>query len=552
MILSRIKRSRQTGTLDLSQLDLNELPVEVLQHAYADGENWWETLAVMRLNLAFNDLQRLPPNMFESFLELTHLNLSHNRLETLPSNFDGFSNLKSLDLSHNKLSGVLDLSKLAALTELRINDNLISLLKLLNCSLQVLYASSNSIGALQDISSSLQIADLSNNKLSSLPESVGSLEFLRMLILSGNNLVNLPSFVTRSLLTLELSRNKLSTLPNLNECLSLQTIEANHNRIFRVGDLPPGLLEFSLADNKLTTFPIQLASLYKLAHVDLRNNSINEVTPQILFPGIPTTSIKRLLLDGNPIKTIPRNIIQGPSRLLLEFIANKVPVVNSDQTMIPPDPSVADFSGKNLTHLPNIPETACRFTANNNFLQEIPRKLVLAMSFGRLTKISLVCNRITSIPELFSASLMEMDLTGNRLHSVDLSSFSNCNTLEHLILSMNQIAQLDVNQAKPITGLSALHLNDNRLSTIPDDLKAACPKLNTLALHNNALMGIPSSFGIWKDLLMITVYGNPIRNIPQSVIAQGTPAIKEILARRSSHENETGKTGNKQEDRYSS
>lgn len=55
------------------------------------------------LDLSKNNLKEIPPEIFRMAYHVEHLNLSHNRLQTLPSQMDQFRNLKSLDLRDNQI-----------------------------------------------------------------------------------------------------------------------------------------------------------------------------------------------------------------------------------------------------------------------------------------------------------------------------------------------------------------------------------------------------------------------------------------------------------------
>lgn len=108
---------------------------------------------------------------------MAHLDLSFNRLETLPACVPRLCHLGALLLSHNRLSELPEaLGALSALTFLSVTHN----------HLRALPAA---LGAL----SALQRLDLSENRLDTLPPEVGGLSSLRELNLASNRLQSLPA-----------------------------------------------------------------------------------------------------------------------------------------------------------------------------------------------------------------------------------------------------------------------------------------------------------------------------------------------------------------------
>ena len=124
------------------------------------------------------------------------LDLSGNRLTSLPDSISRLANLQSLDLSDNQLTSLPDsISRLANLQILDLDHNKLTSLP-------------DSIARLAD----LQILYLDGNKLTSLPDSVAQLTKLRFLYLNYNQLTTLPTSVVHldNLTTLRLNENPLN------------------------------------------------------------------------------------------------------------------------------------------------------------------------------------------------------------------------------------------------------------------------------------------------------------------------------------------------------
>nr|XP_032815903.1 p53-induced death domain-containing protein 1 [Petromyzon marinus]XP_032815904.1 p53-induced death domain-containing protein 1 [Petromyzon marinus] len=201
----------------------------------------------MRGGIARNDhgagiagsLVRLPDDIFSNLCHLTHLELSCNRLISLPPTLRGLTSLSILFLANNSLQELPDwLGQLRSLTRLSVKDNHL-------CSVPP--------SSLEGLSA-LCWLDLSNNRLETLPEELGSLHCLEDLDVSRNSLASLPA-----------------SLSGMNRLKSL-----------------------FLHDNRLISVPASLASLPALSRLDLCNNSLRFVPPEVAQ--LPFTQLK-----GNPI-----------------------------------------------------------------------------------------------------------------------------------------------------------------------------------------------------------------------------------------------------------
>ena len=85
--------SEELNTLDLSHNNLTEVP-----------EGICRAKSLLVLNLAFNNLEMVPSQLFMSCTDLLHLDLSTNALEQLPPQLRRLTNLQTLALNNNPLS----------------------------------------------------------------------------------------------------------------------------------------------------------------------------------------------------------------------------------------------------------------------------------------------------------------------------------------------------------------------------------------------------------------------------------------------------------------
>ncbi len=132
------------------------------------------------LDVSFNLLYRLPVELPMRVPHLSHLNLSHNRLTTLPESFALLFHLKTLLIHHNQLQA--------------LPETFVHLVK-------------------------LQRLDVSHNALEMLPETMGNMESLTKLNVSDNFLTVIPpSFGQSGSLRVILAVNNRCVVPLQSIC----------------------------------------------------------------------------------------------------------------------------------------------------------------------------------------------------------------------------------------------------------------------------------------------------------------------------------------------
>ena len=155
--------------------------------------------------------------------------------------------------------------------------------------------------------------------------------------------------------------------------------------------------------------------------------------------------------------------------------------------------------------------------ADKNGLSEVPASLWLC---PRLKHVSLCANRLSNLASLAMppagggaatsagvvAPLEHLDLGENRLGALPPLGLYPC--LREVHVQQNGIRELPVPELTPLTQLQTLDISMNDVSTLPPDL-ARLPLLQNL-----------------------TIVGNPIRSIPQSVQQRGATAVIDLLRKR--------------------
>jgi Leucine-rich repeat (LRR) protein len=205
-------------------------------------------LAPMSLNLSYNEIGDLYGGDFTSSIHVKVLDLSFNRLSTVPLQFmTNFNDsLRRLELGYNRILMLLpgQFSKFGSLETLQLEHNGIVSLKH-DCfhemhNLQVLDLSNNHIEQIhmqQFHLKNLRILDLSNNHLRSIPRDAFQGTRLERLILANNEFVVIPAppfmEVGYTLRVLDFSHNQIEHLDTtmFSEAPLLTELNLSHNKL---------------------------------------------------------------------------------------------------------------------------------------------------------------------------------------------------------------------------------------------------------------------------------------------------------------------------------
>ncbi|XP_056156445.1 leucine-rich repeat and calponin homology domain-containing protein 4 isoform X2 [Lampris incognitus] len=204
------------------------------------------------LNLSSRKLKEFPRTAGNHDLsDITHADLSKNRLCEMPEELCHFISLETLSLYHNGMRSLSSsLGNLQALTYLNLSRNLLSSLPPPVFQLPL-----------------LRVLIISNNKLSSLPASIHTLTYLRQLDVSCNDLQCLPAEIGQleCLRDLNLRRNQLTTLPE------------------EIAELP--LVRLDVSCNRISHVPVCYRHLRHLQSIWLDNNPLQLPPAQICSKG---------------------------------------------------------------------------------------------------------------------------------------------------------------------------------------------------------------------------------------------------------------------------
>ncbi|XP_054452498.1 leucine-rich repeat-containing protein 40 [Anoplopoma fimbria] len=566
-----LKAARKSGQLDLSGRGLKEVPQDVYRlnidtpeefHqnvSFGASDRWWEQTDLTKLFLSSNQLTQLSDDI-RLLPGLIILDLHDNQLSSLPSALGELQELQQLRLSHNQLTSLpVEVCTLKNLCSITLQQNQLESLP-------------DKLGQLENLTQ----LDLSNNHLKGLPSSLGHLTCLQKLNLCHNNLSCLPASLAllKNVKLLDCSNNQLTDIPaSLSEMLSLEQLYLRHNKLRLLPKLPaPALKELyvgnnhieqleteqldcltaisllELRDNKIKILPEQITLLRTLTRLDLTNNDITTLPASLsLLP-----DLKVLLLEGNPLRGIRRDLLTKGTNELLKYLRGRIKEdperAHEEQTAMTL-PSQARVNVHNITTLKSL-------VYSEKQAGNIPDELFDAAADQSITTVNFSKNQLTSIPprlvELLT-SLSDINLGFNRLTccSPDVCKFLQ---LMHIDLRNNQLKDLP-SEMKNLTKLCSIILNYNRFKAFPEVLYRIVTletvllgnnqvnevdphrlikliHLSTLDLSNNDLQNIPPELGLCASLRCLSLEGNPFRTPRATIVAKGTDAVLEYLRSR--------------------
>ena len=178
------------------------------------------------IDLSYNNITEISGNVFEKFVSIRLINLSHNVIRKIGfSAFGTLPTLLDLDLSYNEIKEIS-------------NGGVSSLL-----SVKTIILNNNQLVKMFPISVAVNSLHLQNNQIFSISSNVfPMINAVLEIYLDNNNISKLDNDAFAnclSLNTLSLSGNKLNEVPQgaLSSLTSLQNLNLNRNNLSRLGTL---------------------------------------------------------------------------------------------------------------------------------------------------------------------------------------------------------------------------------------------------------------------------------------------------------------------------
>ncbi|TQE10493.1 hypothetical protein C1H46_003948 [Malus baccata] len=453
-----IKAARSSGSLNLSNRSLREVPDEVYKSTSAVGDDakWWEAVELQKLILAHNNIELLKDELRNLPL-LTVLNVSHNKLSELPAAIGELTMLKSLDVSFNSI--------------LQLPEEIGSATFLVNhVAVKIWHSMSHRL---------VHNLVVSNNVIISLPEDLANCSKLMKLDMEGNKLTILSEKLIGSwtkLTELNASKNLLGGISeNIGNLSRLIRLDLHQNKISSIPVSIMGcssLAEIYMGNNALSTLPAEMSTLSHLGTLDLQSN-------QAVWNSATITDNNNL----NPLDMLTDELKEYPveaCKLRLSLLN----LSNNSLSGLPPELEVWEST------------ELIKVDLSRNSIQELPVELSS-------------CINLQIPPGGFQAApmLQILDLSGNVASLPEHPAFSSLPHLQELYLRQMQLREVP-SEVLSLQQLRILDLSQNSLQLVPVGLLE--PSLQALRLDGNPLRRIvtgsmPNSI-IWE--IRLRMYGN--------------------------------------------
>uniref|UniRef100_A0A8C2L2F1 Leucine-rich repeat protein SHOC-2 n=1 Tax=Cyprinus carpio TaxID=7962 RepID=A0A8C2L2F1_CYPCA len=333
----------------LKELHCGNNQIEILE-----ADHLKHLSALSLLELRDNKVKSLPEEI--TLLQgLERLDLTNNDIGSLPCGLGTLPKLKSLSLEGNPLRGIRrdvltkgtgELLKYlrsrqpdggskeepkTAMTlpsQAKINVHAIKTLKTLDYSeKQEASIPDEVFDAVDD--SPVANVNFSKNQLMAVPSRILELkDTLADINLGFNKLTSIPVdfSMLKQLVHIDLRNNLLTSLPmELEGLTKLRSVILSFNRfksfpevLYRISYLETILI----SNNQVGGIdPVQMKTLNNLSTLDLSNNDIMQVPPELGN----CTSLRALMLDGNPFRNPRAAILSKGTDAVLEYLRSRIP-----------------------------------------------------------------------------------------------------------------------------------------------------------------------------------------------------------------------------------
>lgn len=213
-------------------------------------------------------------------------------------------------------------------SESRINVHAISTLKLLEYSeKQVAVIPDDVFNAVG--SNPVTSVNFSKNQLAAIPPRIVELKDSVCDVNFGFNKISSVSLelcMLHKLTHLDIRNNVLTSLPEEMEALTrLQVVNLSFNRFKVFPSVLYHILTLEtilLSNNQVGSVdPLQLKKMEQLGTLDLQNNDLLQVPPELGN----CESLRTLLLEGNPFRTPRAAILAKGTAAVLEYLRSRIP-----------------------------------------------------------------------------------------------------------------------------------------------------------------------------------------------------------------------------------
>ena len=510
-ILVNIIQASLASTYSCNNCGYSEIPTSLMSnettHVYLKGNR---IASIQRASLAtltnieqlYVDRNLLTDVEFGSFsgLKITHMDLSHNQLTSVPDVEPLASTLWSLDLRNNGITTIqpYTFTNFTALNRIYFLDNLIT--SLTDFALDTPHANFYHV-------------HIARNGLSALSD----LAFARMngqhIFLDENALTEIPCFdETRKIRYLYLRKNPITKIPS--GCgqwwSKLEILYLEQTRLMSLDGITkytPTLRRLRVDVSDLTLTDQTFKDMSVLQAVMLKN--VN------LFPQFHSSksSLVSLELEGKYISCIDEAWLDG---------MNKVVTFILRQTSLEllPSHGCSNNTYENHTTLGYF-KSLKTMIINDGLLLQLPNLTSLG-SNSSLVTLQLRSNKIPSVPcfpDTFKLNnLVNLDLLSNKIEYICNLDFAP--NIKYLLLSGNSLVDLLFIETTsvPLLSLQRIQIESITIDSLSDALLRVIPNIAQVKMSSNDIKLFPNIKLIASGVEHIELHRNSIPDVPCSAL----------------------------------
>lgn len=512
-LLETAKLSNKRSLPSLKEIDLSH---NLITNLDISRDDIFIFSSLERINLAYNDLEKVPDAIFEFFNNLTYLDVSHNSISSLsPNTFEGIKNLVYLNMSYNHISDInSSLFRFKVLLSLDLSNNLLynlsnkdfsELMALTNLNLEANFITCIDENTFRNLIS-LNVLNINDNKLEIIhKDALISSNMLETVLISRNKLNTLPKslFKGKHIKTFSIIENSLkgSLERGMFEGLNVNVLDLSNQNIQLIDNnafFGAPLEVLLLQNNNITTLlPKCFNMLSSLKQLDLSNNKISIMA----FDKQHLGNLESLSVRNNALTVVKHEFFES---------------LDSLQYLDLSDNKISRLESKSFGSLRNL----ISFEISNN-----PLNLTLEENtfegLSSLPSFDISCTLLATIQNGSFNGMVELknlNMSHSRIQELQYNSFLHTGFVEILDLSYNEIKQFVINNTQ-IDKLSILYLDHNFIKSLDPKTFDRMLDLTKIFLSFNEIEKINLlTFDNQKDLQVLDLSNNPKLNFNTSFL----------------------------------
>ncbi|XP_071961374.1 uncharacterized protein [Antedon mediterranea] len=177
--------------------------------------------------------------------------------------------------------------------------------------------------------------------------------------------------------------------------------------------------------------------------------------------------------------------------------------------------SYIDCSKRTLTQIPSdIPQWVTILDLSENRISSVDKSVFSELV--SLTGLNLAENQLTSVPQLGTVlqNLTTLILNHNRISSIDGAAIAMFPNMETLDLNFNEFTVIRNGSFPAINNIQRLYMNSNKISSIYENAMINLTHLKTLKLNKNSVKKLPKDmFEPLANLTILELNKNRLRKV---------------------------------------